>query len=145
MLAAKNLKETFLVLNGDTFLEIDLNLFFQHHIKTRSKWTIALFSTTNFDRYMRVDINPNGEVISLKSKEIQSNGFANGGAYLVDPLVLNSLNYKNRAKLSLEDDLLPRFISHGGVIYGQECKGKFIDIGLPRDYYEAKYILPNKE
>jgi len=145
ILAAKNLKETFLVLNGDTFIELDLNLFFQHHINNSSELTIALFNTTNFERYMKVDMSPNGEVLSLKSNEIQSNGFANGGAYLFDPIVLNLLKYKNGAKLSLEDDLLPNFISNGGVIYGQECKGNFIDIGLPRDYYEAKYILPNKK
>ena len=94
---------------------------------------------------MKVDINLNKEVLSLKSKKVQSNGFANGGAYLVDPKVLHSLNYKNGANLSLEDDLLPNFISNGVAIYGEECKGKFIDIGLPKDYYEAKYMLPNKK
>jgi D-glycero-alpha-D-manno-heptose 1-phosphate guanylyltransferase len=140
--SAQKLKETFLVLNGDTFIELDLEIFFQFHLKVDSKWTMALFNTSNFDRYMGVDLSPNGEVMSLKSKEVQSNSFANGGVYLVDPLVLNSLNYKKQTKLSLEDDLLPNFISNGGAIYGQECKGRFIDIGVPRDYYEAKYILP---
>jgi hypothetical protein len=39
--------------------------------------------------------------------------------------------------------LLPNFIFNGGALYGKECKGKFIDIGIPEDYHQAIDILPN--
>jgi len=85
----------------------------------------------------------NGEILSLKSESKKSSGLANGGVYLIEPSVLGSLTFKAGDKASLEDELLPNFISNGGVLYGQECKGKFIDIGVPEDYYQAIDILPN--
>ena len=33
------------------------------------------------------------------------------------------------------------FISLGGGLYGFESSGKFIDIGVPEDYYRAQKIL----
>jgi D-glycero-alpha-D-manno-heptose 1-phosphate guanylyltransferase len=90
---------------------------------------------------MGMDVSPNGEILSLKSKEKQLSGLANGGVYLIEPLVLSSLDYKAGDKASLEDELLPNFISNGGMLYGIECEGKFIDIGVPEDYYRAAEIL----
>jgi len=36
---------------------------------------------------------------------------------------------------------LPSYISKGGKIFGKEFKGKFIDIGLPEDYYRSSKII----
>jgi len=90
-------------------------------------------------------VSPNGEILSLKSELNKSSGLANGGVYLIEPSVLGSLAFKAGDKASLEDELLPNFISNGGVLYGKECKGKFIDIGVPEDYYQAIDILPNEK
>ena len=51
------------------------------------------------------------------------------------------MNYKPYTKSSLENVLLPKFISLGGGLYGLESSGKFIDIGVPEDYYRAQKIL----
>ena len=143
LLASKNLNETFLVLNGDTFIEVNLNNLYKFHLKCKSDWTFSLFRTNQFERYMGMDVSPNGEILSLKSESKESSGLANGGVYLIEPSVLGSLAFKAGDKASLEDELLLNFISNGGVLYGQECKGKFIDIGVPEDYYQAIDILSN--
>ena len=44
-------------------------------------------------------------------------------------------------KVSLEDNLLPDFITFEGVVYGMESLGRFIDIGVPDDYYRASEVL----
>ena len=59
----------------------------------------------------------------------------------MEPLVLSLLDYKTGDKASLEGELLQNYISNGGVLHGQECKGKFIDIGVPEDYHRAHEIL----
>jgi len=143
LLAEKRLTETFLVLNGDTFIEVDLGKLYEFHLECKSDWTFSLFRTNQFERYMGMDVSPNGEILSLKSESKESSGLANGGVYLIEPSVLGSLAFKAGDKASLEDELLLNFISNGGVLYGQECKGKFIDIGVPEDYYQAIDILSN--
>ena len=143
LLAEKGLTEPFLVLNGDTFIEVGLENLYEFHLERKSEWTFSLFRTSQFERYMGMDVSPNGEILSLKSESKKSSGLANGGVYLIEPSVLGSLTFKAGDKASLEDELLPNFIYNGGVLYGKECKGKFIDIGVPEDYYQAIDILPN--
>jgi D-glycero-alpha-D-manno-heptose 1-phosphate guanylyltransferase len=143
LMAAKGLKTPFLVLNGDTFIEVDLNNLYEFHLKCKSMWTFSLFRTGKFERYMGMDVSPNGEILSLKSELNKSISLANGGVYLIDPLALKLLDFKVGDRASLEDELLSNFISNGGVLHGKEFKGKFIDIGTPEDYHQAIDILPN--
>ena len=44
-------------------------------------------------------------------------------------------------KLSLEDGILPAILNTNAVVSGIECKGNFIDIGVPDDYFRAPEIL----
>ena len=141
LMAAKNLAEPFLLLNGDTFFEVDLNDLCLFHNKHNAEWTMSLFRSKDLDRYMGVDLEDNGEILSLQSGGNELTLLANGGVYLVNPSALKRLNYKPYTKSSLENDLLPKFISLGGGLYGLESSGKFIDIGVPEDYYRAQKIL----
>jgi len=145
LLAAKDLTKPFLVLNGDTFIEVDLNTLCKFHLDQQSEWTFSLFRTNQFDRYMGMDVSQNGKILALKSKVKKSANLANGGVYLINPSALKLLDCKIGNKTSLEDELLPRFISNGGVLFGVESRGIFIDIGIPEDYYRAKDILPNSK
>jgi D-glycero-alpha-D-manno-heptose 1-phosphate guanylyltransferase len=141
LMAAQGLKETFLVLNGDTFFEVDLNNLIVFHKKQQSEWTLLLFKSNQLGRYMGVDLADDGKILSLQTGGNELTLLANGGVYLVNPSALKRLNYKPYIKSSLENDLLPKFISLGGGLYGFESSGKFIDIGVPEDYYRAQEIL----
>ena len=142
LLAAKDLNEIFLVLNGDTFIEVDLNNLYSFHLKSKSQWTFSLFRTTDFKRYLTMDVGLKGEIISLNSKQKKTSGLANGGVYLLEPLVLKLLGVSPGNCASLENELLPNLLSNGGELFGQECEGRFVDIGVPEDYYRASDILP---
>ena len=141
LFAAQGLTETFLVLNGDTFFEVDLNNLIAFHKKQQSELTLSLFKSNQLGRYMGVDLEDNGEILSLQSGGNELTLLANGGVYLVNPSALKRLNDKPYTKSSLENDLLPKFISLGVGLYGFESSGKFIDIGVPEDYYRAQKIL----
>ena len=90
---------------------------------------------------MGVDLADDGKILSLQTEGNKLTLFANGGVYLINPSALKRLNDKPHIKSSLENDLLPKFISLGVGLYGFESSGKFIDIGIPEDYYRAKKIL----
>ena len=142
ILAAQGLTETFLVLNGDTFIEVDLNKLYNFHLKSKSHWTLSLFRTGDFERYLTMEIGLKGKITSLSVKSKELTGLANGGVYLIEPLTLDLLGIISGDNASLEEQLLPNLMTNGGELFGQECEGRFIDIGLPHDYFRASEILP---
>ena len=141
LFAAQRLTETFLVLNGDTFFEVNLNNLITFHKKQQAELTLSLFKSNQLGRYMGVDLADDGKILSLQSGGNKLTLLANGGVYLINPSALKRLNYKPHIKSSFENDLLTKFISLGGGLYGLESSGKFIDIGVPEDYYRAQKIL----
>jgi len=141
LMASKSLTEPFLAINGDTFIEVNLDELWNFHIQKKSKWTFSLFKTDQFSRYMGMDVDQNGEILSLKPNKSQDSGLANGGVYLIDPKALPSLDYKAGHSVSLESDLLSDYISKDGRLFGKEFKGRFIDIGIPSDYHQAEKIV----
>ncbi len=142
LLAAQGLNEPFLVLNGDTFFEVDLAELLKFHAEHSSDWTFSLFRASEVGRYMGMDVKADGEIVSLKSGG-EPGRLANGGTYLVNPSVLASSKFLPGHKLSLEDDFIPAFVAQGGKLYGLEFPGIFIDIGVPQDYFRAAEVLPH--
>ena len=137
LLASQGLSESFLVINGDTFIDIDLGKMLNFHGEVKSDWTMALIQSSNSVRYMGVDILDDGRVSSIKS----NTNLANGGVYLIDPNAVERHKEAQNKKISLEDDLLPQLILNNGSLYGFESFGSFIDIGIPEDYERAVNIL----
>ena len=143
LLAAQGINEPFLVLNGDTYFEVDLTRLLKFHAEQSSKWTFSLFRSNEVDRYMGMVVKGDGEIVSLKSGKGALGNLANGGVYLVDPSVVAKTDFPLNHRLSLEDDLLLSFRNQGGKLYGLEFSGVFIDIGVPEDYFRAAEVLPN--
>lgn len=139
--AAQGIVEPFLVLNGDTFFEVDLAKLLKIHIKNASDWTFSLFRTSEFGRYMGLEVSENGKIISLKMDSEAQNRLANGGVYLVSPSSLEKSGFKAGEKFSLEDELLPVLMSQEFNLFGIEFKNSFIDIGIPQDYLRAANVL----
>ena len=143
IMALKGLTESVLVVNGDTFFEVNLYDLSSFHNNNKSKLTLSLFRTDQTKRYMGIEIGSNGAILTLKS-EVQvsaSSSLANGGVYLIEPLVFNSLGYEVGDKVSLEDEILPNINGNSMALFGLEFKGMFIDIGVPEDYYRAQEIF----
>jgi len=143
LLAAEQLQETFLLLNGDTFFEVDLKALLKFHTEQQAEWSFSLFRTNEIGRYMGMDVAKGGRILALESGTAQPGRLANGGAYLVEPSVLNHFKQEVGKRLSLEDDILPVMLENGNRLCGVEQQGRFIDIGIPDDYFRASEILVN--
>ena len=134
--------EPFLILNGDTFFNINRIEILNHHSTNAADMTLSLFEVSHNNRYSPALLDENGFIHSLeKQSEISESNWANGGVYLMEPNLLNE--YKNRPpkKYSLEDELLPDLLKKKKRIAGFISQGDFIDIGLPEDYRRAEEIL----
>ena len=144
LLAAQGLSETFLVLNGDTFFDVNLNQLEKFHKSRKSDWTFALFRSTDTSRFMGMSLNANQEITSLRVSAGEGDCLVNGGVYLVEPASLMTARLERDQKLSLEEELLPKLRSTGKRLFGLELTGDFLDIGLPRDYSRAADFLSGK-
>ncbi len=144
LLAASKLAahQSFLVLNGDTFFEVQLESLKKFHFQHHAMWTFSLFRTDDTTRYMGLGIAENGEVASIRARVCEGvNVLANGGVYLVDRRALAACGVPAGQRASLEDDILVELLGKKGGLFGCECKGRFIDIGVPTDYFRAAEIL----
>jgi NDP-sugar pyrophosphorylase family protein len=124
----------FLVMNGDSFLELDFQEFIRFHRQCGGLITIAVRKVENAARYGTVQVDKCGRVVGFTEKNgIQAEGLINGGVYAFNRAVLQHIS---NGPVSLERDIFPRLIEHG--VYAFEQLGMFIDIGTPEDYTRAQ-------
>ena len=137
--AAVEARGPFLVLNGDTFFEVALEALRQFHAAHRADATLALFRSPQQGRYTGIDVGKAGEIRSFGAGA--RGGLANGGVYLMEASFLEGGPWQPRSAVSLEEDILPFAVQAGKRVYGMECAGRFLDIGVPEDYARAAEVL----
>ena len=137
-----SIDQTFFLLNGDTFFDINLLDFFNFHQARKSLFSMALFKTSNTKRYMGIKLDKNNKILSCHEESKNQDILANGGIYIVNKDIFD--NFKiNENKISLEDDILPKIVRKESRVYGLSFTKFFIDIGLPEDYKKAKTLFKN--
>jgi D-glycero-alpha-D-manno-heptose 1-phosphate guanylyltransferase len=80
--------DTFFVLNGDTYFNVD----FREMFLLNSKFTIAAKFLNDTTRYGELIIN-NNSVIKFNEKKFNKSGYKNGGIYLIDKFYFESLTF----------------------------------------------------
>lgn len=127
--------ETVLVMNGDSYLDINLGGFIEWFFEQKRVAAIVLTEVADTSRYGRVRINENKSIASFEEKCNNSEiGLINAGIYLVEKSALASM--PTGRFYSLEREFFPSLT--GGDFYGYCVKGKFIDIGTPQSYAIAE-------
>lgn len=141
LLASGSLDEAgpFLVLNGDTYFEVPLATLREFHAAHRAEATLSLFRTPQQGRYTGIYVGKAGEIRSFGTGA--RGGLANGGVYLMELSLLEGGPWQPEAAVSLEEDILPFAVQAGKRVYGMECAGRFLDIGVPEDYARAAAVL----
>lgn len=124
-----------LVMNGDSFFDVDINALWRSHEKRGSVITLALAKVNNPQRYAAVEINRRGEVVMFKEKEhAETAGLVNGGIYVFRREALDLI--PEGTAVSLEREVFPRLIRKG--LHGVPREGYFVDIGVPADYLQLQ-------
>jgi NDP-sugar pyrophosphorylase family protein len=126
----------FLVMNGDSFLELDLRQFIQFHRKHGGLMSMAVRKVPDAARYGTVHMDANHRVVGFSEKTgATAPGIINGGVYAFNRAVLDQVP---QGPASFEKDVFPRVLEQG--VYAQEQLGMFIDIGTPEDYARAQTL-----
>jgi D-glycero-alpha-D-manno-heptose 1-phosphate guanylyltransferase len=143
LLAAQKIPkdERFLLLNGDTFFAVGMTDLCRQAAQQDADCCFALFRSGEAGRYMGLELDAAGQVMSLRSGRSDIGSLANGGVYCLRRQVLMEDRFPPGSKVSLEDDIFPAAIGAQRRLTGIEYAGTFIDIGLPGDYRRAANIL----
>lgn len=128
--------EELLVLNGDTFFDVD----FRQLVQTARTGMdlMACRRVPDVGRYGAVQVDPRGRVSALAEKGPQGPGLINAGIYV---LHRESIASWPEPQFSIETDYFPQRLA-AERLYGEPCDGAFIDIGVPDDLRRAHEVLP---
>ncbi len=126
-----------IVLNGDSFFNVNVKDLMDFHHSQGSKLTIAVKPMNNIDRYGTI-ILQNERVTGFSEKSSGEFGYINGGVYIMKKDIMN--HYTGEGAFSFETDFLKENLNSIAVsAFISDCY--FIDIGVPEDYKRARKEL----
>ena len=129
--------ETILVLNGDTFADLDLPAFLAAHRQAGRPLSLALAEVEDTARYGRVALTGD-RVTGFGEKGESGAGLINAGVYAIERSMLSA--YRRDGAFSFETDILMAGLEDIAP-FGMPFGGRFIDIGVPEDYARAQDLL----
>jgi len=135
--AERYLDETFLVLNGDIFTDLDITAMTDFHRARKAKATIALTPVDDPTSYGLIETNTQGRVTRFLEKpgwsEVTTNTI-NAGTYVLEPDVLAQI--PPQAQVSFEREVFPQLLAQGKPVYAYSSSAYWIDIGTPEKYLQ---------
>jgi len=139
--AEKFLDESFLVVNGDTYLEIDLQACVKQYNKKGLPILMVLKEVADVSRYGSVQLTNADIVEKFTEKNLTTTtGLINAGCYILNKEeVLNEI--PSNQKTSIETEVFPKFV---GKISGYRTDANFIDIGTFDSYQKFVNEMANR-
>lgn len=132
---SKAVTDDVVVLNGDTFFDVDLALLLVEHKRSQGALTIALKPMQEFERYGAVELADDARITAFHEKAYCKEGLINGGVYVINRPQLPMTDQPE--KFSFETAVMEKQCEVGNL-YGVTSNGYFKDIGVPEDYAQAQ-------
>lgn len=126
-----------LVVNGDTFLDLDITALAQASKRRPGPWIVGL-QVPDAARYGRL-ATEESRLIGFLEKGQSGPGLVNSGHYLLPSDMLKSCSLSD--PFSFEADFLQTQLPVGLEVNVFETDALFIDIGIPSDYARAQSLL----
>jgi D-glycero-alpha-D-manno-heptose 1-phosphate guanylyltransferase len=132
-----------LVMNGDSYTDIDLCRLVLMHRKDQAGLTVTLVAGTLADAGS-VLVGDKGKITTFAEKcFVQGARYRSAGIYMVGKHLLARI--PQGQQVSLEQQLFPTWIDEGRDIRGFIHEGTCVDIGTPERYQGAQAILAHAE
>ncbi len=94
--------------------------------------SLVLREVPDVSRYGQATLSDHMLVGFNEKSQEQRPGTINGGVYLMSRQLIDEIP---EGKVSLENDMIPRWMAEGRRLGGFVNDGYFIDIGIPEDYF----------
>jgi NDP-sugar pyrophosphorylase family protein len=133
--------DPFIVMNGDTFSDVNLNKLISNHLLKKADVTIGLIKVDHPDRFGIVEIDEkSGRIIKFLEKSIRANSaLISAGVYVFNKRIMDLI--PSNSFSSLEMDLFPELV--GKNFYGFDSCTKLIDIGTPESLQTSNNYFGN--
>jgi mannose-1-phosphate guanylyltransferase len=136
--AAREIREAFLVLNGDILTDLDLSEVVAHHREAGAIATIALALVQDARPYGLVTVSEDGRVLEFREKPQQAiHGLVNAGTYVLEPEAVRDVP-PDRA-VSIEREVFPALIDSDAPVHGYVSRDYWKDLGTPESYLRATF------
>jgi NDP-sugar pyrophosphorylase family protein len=137
-LAEPMLADPILVVNGDSYVELDLAKACDLLQNKDADLVMVLQQVPEVDRYGSVRIDTSKHIVEFVEKGNRTGeGLINAGVYLLRKKILEQI--PSGKAVSLEREMFPGLLA--GKVYGLVAGGTFIDIGVPADLERAQTLL----
>ncbi|MEM7140520.1 MAG: NDP-sugar synthase [Actinomycetota bacterium] len=138
---AAGIDETFIVINGDVFTDLDVTSVWNRHREVGAEGTIALTPVDDPSRYGVVPTDEDGRVLGFVEKpprdEAPTN-WINAGTYVFEPSVLGRID--TGRKVSIERETFPAIVEDGGL-WAVQSDAYWVDAGTPHTYLQIQMDL----
>lgn len=132
-----------LVVNGDTFLDVDIARLLDTHQRNQADVTLSLIEVPDVGRYGEVEVNENSRVTGFHEKQSGSSkpGLVNAGVSLLARDFIRRLPAQR--PFSMETEVFPE-VARSGRMFGVLQRGPFFDIGTPESYDAFKHFIQQR-
>jgi mannose-1-phosphate guanylyltransferase len=138
---AAGIEETFIVINGDVFTDLDVSAVWTRHHEVGAEATIALTAVDDPSRYGVVPTDAEGRVTGFVEKppigEAPTN-WINAGTYVLEPSVLSRIEAGRR--VSIERETFPEIVADGRL-WAVQSDAYWVDAGTPLTYLQIQLDL----
>ena len=131
-----------LVMNGDSFCEVDLAEFHARHLGWQTAASILVRWVPDARRFGRVRLDETGLVCGFDEKSgPEGPGWINAGIYWLSLDLIRTI--PTGLAISLEREVLPIWVE-AGLVHGYAGQGTFLDIGTPAAYRDAQSFFEKR-
>jgi NDP-sugar pyrophosphorylase family protein len=132
-LIREELKDTFLMINGDILTTLNFSDLIDYHRKNEAIITIALKQRETYINFGIAELDNTGRLTGYTEKPTLHH-LVSMGAYVCEPGVLEYV--RTGQKLDFPD-LVKTLLAEGKIVKGFVFEGYWLDIGRPDDYEKA--------
>jgi len=133
-----------LIMNGDSYTDANLQALVVDHHQANADLSVVVVAAEGRDDCGSVLLDASGKLAGFAEKQSPFHSpHVNAGIYLMSRQMLYEI--PSGLEVSLERELLPRWLRQGRDIRGFICSGRCIDIGTPERYRSAQDILAKVE
>ena len=138
---SKIVSDYVLVMNGDSYIDVNLNDFVNWGLNSDVEGGILLTEVDDVSRYGSVNLDNKSKIVSFKEKDLTSGrGLINSGVYIFKKDLL--LKMPEAIQYSMEREYFLKLVLKK-QLFGRHLAGKFIDIGTPKSYKKAELFFKN--
>jgi mannose-1-phosphate guanylyltransferase len=140
--AERYLDDTFLMMNGDIFTDLDITSMMDLHRERKAAATIALTPVDDPTAYGLVETDSDVRITRFRekpSREEVTTNMINAGIYVLEPDILKRI--PPGKNVSIERETFQQLLAQREPVYAYSSSAYWLDMGTPEKYLRLNHDL----